>query len=360
MRWKQLIWVSLFVLAIAVASYEAIEDSLNLNLFTRAPSADIAQMADATDMTALAKRVFYRQKPRVEPQSEFFKHCKVPDQTIMLGCYVRRGTNSNIVIQQVTDSRMDGMMEVTAAHEMLHAAYDRFTQAKKDELSPHLEQAAKRVKDKRLISVLKDYKAKDLDLYYNELHSHLGTELDDLGNSKLDTHYRRYFTDRRQVLALARQSVSSIKAIDDKTDELKPQIDQLEKELKVMESQLNQSEAGIKDSHRNLEALEAQLNATKQSAEAAIQQGGGNAQQLIAQFNQEKSEFNRTVEIHNDNVQRQKDNVANFNDRFKLYETKIDEYNKAAKEGRAILEPLKGRTIANDSETQLKDFLTKP
>jgi chromosome segregation ATPase len=310
-------------------------------------------------MTALAKRTFYRQKPQIKPQKEFFQHCKVPDQTIMLGCYVRRGTNSNIVIQQVTDERMNGMMEVTAAHEMLHAAYDRFTQIKKDELSPHLVEAAKRVKDKRLLSVLKDYKAKDLDLYYNELHSHLGTELTDLGSPKLDKHYKRYFNDRRQVLALAQQSVSSIKAIDDKTDSLKPQIEALEKELKVMETQLNQSEADLKGSRQNLESLEANLNSTKQTAESAIQQGAGNVQQLIAQFEQQKSEFNRTVDIHNDNVQRQKDNVANFNDRFKLYEAKIDEYNKAAKEGRAILEPLKGRKMATDSETQLKDFLTQ-
>ena len=42
----------------------------------------------------------------------------------MLGCYI---LNKGIYVYDITDDRLAGVRQVTTAHEMLHAAYDRLS-----------------------------------------------------------------------------------------------------------------------------------------------------------------------------------------------------------------------------------------
>lgn len=78
----------------------------------------------------------------------------------MFGCYFTNGKSGKIAIQSVTDDRFQGVMEVTAAHEMLHAAYSRLSPSDRDKLTPQLKQAALQVQNDRLSSILKQYKQK--------------------------------------------------------------------------------------------------------------------------------------------------------------------------------------------------------
>lgn len=339
-RVRQWLCVSLFAIALLFVNRDHLADWLDLE--PSPPSAAIEQLAQATHMTRSAQRLFYRQNPIIASQADFLKQCRVPDRGIMLGCYIRRGHQGKIVIQQVDDPRLKGMMEVTAAHEMLHAAYEAVNPQTRSRLTAPLYNTAKQVKEKRLASVLKGYKEKSAELYRNELHSHIGTEIIQL-NPELEHYYQRYFTDRQQVVTLAQQSSSSFRQLDAQAEALKPEIDQLEATLKQKEAKLTQAEAAIKRSHQTLNRLDRQLQQTKQQAETAFRQGAPDAYQLAAQFEQQKGEFNRNVDVHNAQARQHKQNITDFNAQVRTYKTKIKQYNQISRESRTILESLKAK-----------------
>ncbi len=338
-RFRPVWFVGLLIIPLLlVANQQLLTEWLD---FAPPPSSPaIQRLAEQSLMTPAGQRLFYRQYPTIESKATFLEQCKVPDKSIMLGCFVRRGRTGKIVVQQVTDPRLKGTMEVTAAHEMLHAAYERLSQVQREDLGKRLTKAAKRVEDTRLKSVLDDYQARDLALYHNELHSHLGTELSNLGDTKLEQHYQHYFSDRSRLVALAKRSGSVLKQLDDQAAQLKPQIEQLEAELQQLEPQIKRSEAGLKASQQNLAQLEAELSATKQSAEAAFRAQDLQAYQLAGQFEQQKAEFNQQVGQHNDRAEIQQNRITSFNAKVKDYKKLISEYNKVARESHNILDSL--------------------
>jgi hypothetical protein len=333
------VWLLGFLIPIILISRQPwFEDWLDLAAAPTDPA--IQQLAQKSLMTPIAERLFYRQRPTIESKETFLEQCKVPDKSIMLGCFVRRGRTGKIVIQNVTDPRLKGTMEVTAAHEMLHAAYERLNERERYDLTPRLVKAANRIRDPRLQAVLDDYAAKNRELYHNELHSHLGTELANFNDTKLEQHYQRYFRDRQQVVTLAEKSGAVIKKLDDEADILKPQIVQLEAELKQIEPQIKVSEADLKASQQNLESLESTLLTTKADAEAAFAANSPQSIQLVAQFDQQKAQFNQAVDQHNDRAEIQRNRIANFNADVKAYKALIAKYNKVARESHSILDSL--------------------
>ncbi len=339
MRFRPVWLAGLFILIVIVARSSSWFDAV---LDFAQPAADpvIQQLAQKSLMTPMGARLFYRQRPTIESKGTFLEQCQVPDRSIMLGCFVQRGHSGKIVIQNVTDPRLKGTMEVTAAHEMLHAAYERLSRSERQDLIQRLTKAASRVQDPRLKVVLDDYAAKNRDRYHNELHSHLGTELANFGDPKLDQYYQRYFTDRPRLVALAQRSGAVLKQLDDQADALKPQITQLEAELKQLEPQIKSSEAELKTSGQNLEQLEATLIATKADAEAAFERESAQAYGLVAQFEQQQAQFNQAVNQHNDRAEIQRNRVANFNANVKAYKALIGKYNKVARESHSILDSL--------------------
>jgi cell division protein FtsB len=106
----------------------------------------------------------------------------------------------------VTDARLDGLEEVVASHEMLHAAWDRMSVGERDALGPLLDaEAAKRTDDKDLTDKLAFYASTEPGERLNELHSILGTEYGSL-SPELEKHYSLYFSDRAVVVGLHEKS----------------------------------------------------------------------------------------------------------------------------------------------------------
>jgi chromosome segregation ATPase len=318
-----------------------------LPLWLRPPTPEIVQLTTATTMTPEAQKLFYRQDPTIEPKATFAQSCsKVNhgnDELVALGCFrsMTRGgqvVSGKISIQSIADSRFQGIMEVTAAHEMLHAVYVRLSPSEQAELAPRLAKAALRVKDNRLASVLKQYKNKDLQLYYNELHSHLGTELADLGDEALEKHYRRYFTNRQQVVALATQSQTAFRELDDKAQTLKAKIDQLEINLKAAKQSLQESEQSLESGQNRLDSLKSSLMSLKAQAESS---SGSDFNSLAQQFESSKANFNVQVGDYNAQVQQHQGEVDAFNEQLDVYKKTVADYNAIAKEERSLLSELR-------------------
>jgi hypothetical protein len=182
-------------------------------------SEDVAAIAAATGMSAEGELVYRASRPAVEDQDEFTQHCALEGGAV-LGCYAA-GT---IYVYDVTDERLAGTVEVTAAHEMLHAAYERLPAAERDDVDAL-------VADYVATIAADDPIYQDLALYApeqlaDEWHSRLGTEFAELPEP-LERHYARWFDDRGKVLALHEQANAAFRALQEQIDALVAEVDAL-------------------------------------------------------------------------------------------------------------------------------------
>ena len=319
------------LLVLLLPGCSIIEDQLNL--VPKAPSAEVKQLAQSTTMTPLAQRLFYRQQPTLEPPSMFWEQCKVPHGNIVLGCYIeeKKGAfrkRSKIVIQNVIDPKFSGTMEVTAAHEMLHAAYARLEKQQREEIFQQLHAARQQVENPRLLNLLANYETQGKDRYGHELYAHLGTELEDLGNPALEEHYKQYFRDRQKVVTFATESVRVVAKFEKQADDLEVKIGQLEQQLvkshqglQKIESRINQLSAKLQQQQQKLQRTQASVNSAPSQAKA---------NHLVAKVKREQSAYNRQVKNYNHQVKQQKKSIARFNQLVKDYRQKVEAYNQLA------------------------------
>ena len=339
----QLRSVLLFLFALWLIRFGLPYLTEELPLLFSPPSTEITRLTIATAMTPEATRLFYRQTPAIEPKPVFAQSCSkinhAAEELVALGCF-RSSTQSGriisgkIYIQSITDARFDGIMEVTAAHEMLHAVYVRLSRPEQQDLGDRLEEAALRVKDTRLAGVLKRYKETDRELYRNELHSHLGTELGDLGDEVLEKHYRRYFTDRNQVILLAKKSQTSFRQLDNKAQTLKTELDRLEADLKADKQSIKNADQALLATQQSIDSLKSSLMTLKNQADDS---SGANFTSLAQQFESTKSTYNIRVQDYNAQVQTHQSEVDKFNQKVDEYKQKVANYNAIAKEERSLL-----------------------
>lgn len=165
------------------------------------PSADIQRYAERASMTDEGRFLFYASRPIIAAGQEFDDACASRMEGVgILGCY--RPATQTIVLFDVTDDRLDGIEEVVAAHEMLHAVWDRMSTAERDALGPLLEaEAAKLADDPKFAETLAFYAETEPGERLNELHSIIGTEFAEV-SPELEAHYAEYFTDRSAVTTL--------------------------------------------------------------------------------------------------------------------------------------------------------------
>ena len=305
-------------------------------------SPEIEQLAIATSMTAEARQIFYKQNPQIASKQEFHRLCRGtnhnPEKTVLLGCFIHRGGQGNIFIQSVTDSRLQGTIEVVAAHEMLHAAYRNLSIEERKELAPKLQKAAESVTDSFLLPVIQEYEKGPTEIYFNELHSYLGTELKSLSNPELEAYYQKYFVDRQKVVALSTQSRRVLIQLESQADSLSTEIDRLETILQQEEQALKSLSNQLDQTSQYLEILKTNLIQTKGAAEQALRRGNSS---LVSQFEQQQAEYNSEVRYFNSSVEAHRERVDAFNRDFEIYKQKIETFNQLNQNKREILDTLK-------------------
>lgn len=202
------------------------------------PTAAIAALADRTTMTDTGKFYFYASKPVLENTQAFNRECERKEATsAILGCY----TGANIYLYDVTDEQLDGICEVTAAHETLHAAYDRLGQNEKEKLRPlFVAEYEKRVNDKDLDERMAFYDRNEAGEQDNELHSIIGTEFEDI-DPRLEEHYKKYFKDRQTIVKLYAKYREVFKQLQAKTEALAAQLTALSTEITASSREYNNS-----------------------------------------------------------------------------------------------------------------------
>jgi hypothetical protein len=227
-------------------------------VWTEPSSDEVAAIADATGMSERGRRVYLASTPEIESTESFNEHCAVEGQ-VVLGCYVDR----EIYLFAVTDERLAGTVESTAAHEMLHAAYERLSRAEREEVDALVADFVASIpEDHRVFADLEGYPAEALP---DEWHSRLGTEFADLPPA-LEAHYALYFDDRAKVLDLQERSIAAFV-------ELEAQIDALITEIDALDLALDARSAAYDAAFAALEADIASFNARADRPDGFASQG---------------------------------------------------------------------------------------
>ncbi len=193
----------------------------SVKAYQYAPSADMAHIRSDLRLTSKGSFYFNASEPVIEPASEFNQSCRQTQETNnpILGCY----DAERIYVFDVTNKKLAGIEQTTAAHELLHAAYGRLGSSDKAALDTELQKAYEQHKTPELIERMDYYKRTEPGEEMNELHSILGTEISDVGPI-LEDHYRQYFTDRSVITNFHNQYATIFSSVTNDIQRLSTQI----------------------------------------------------------------------------------------------------------------------------------------
>lgn len=270
---------------------QAIEDWWRLRDYT--PSQEVVALATDTKMTDFARRVFYVNHPSlVDDVKSFRESCPQSEQTIVLGCYLS-GQNG-ITVYEVKDERLANAPEVTAAHEMLHAAYDRLSDDERSRVNSLLNDYYKNsLNNERILDTIDLYKQIEPNDVVNEMHSIFGTEILSLP-TELEDYYKRYFTDRSLVAMLAA-------SYEKEFESRQTQIKDYENQLDDLRARILADERSLRNQLSDLEAERNRLDYLKDSGQteeynAAVP--GFNS--MVRSYNSGARDYNANVKAYND------------------------------------------------------------
>ncbi|MBH0131467.1 hypothetical protein I6E56_13990 [Salinibacterium sp. NK8237] len=281
------------------------------------PSASVQAYVASAGMSEEGEFLFYASQPTIQTNPLFNSTCSNVEENFgVLGCYFP--SSKSIFLYDVTDERLAGIEEVVAAHEMLHAAWDRLSSAEQDRLTPLLEAEAETMKDDpEFATTLEFYAKTEPGERANELHSIVGTEFADL-SPELEAHYAEYFTDRATVVALHEKSNAVF-------------TEQLEASAKLVD-QLDTLRESIDDAYASYNSGYDALNEDIDSFNFRADRGDFNTRDLQVSANNERSSLIERQDSLNslyDSIQADVDTYDGLVEQLEALNSTISELNQS-------------------------------
>lgn len=283
--------VSAALAATLIFHRQLIVDQLAVWQYT--PSEEIAVMTDRTAMSGRGEFLFYASQPSVEGTQAFNDKCaRVEQSSAILGCYDGR----NIYIYDIKNAKLDGIREVTAAHEMLHAAYQRLNDSERGKIDALVEaEYAKLSGNKEFSERMAFYARTEPGERDNELHSIIGTEVTSI-SPELEQHYRMYFTDRSKVVALHTQYASVFYGLQARGQELSVELDALADSIEAASSAYNQATARL---NADIEGFNNRANSGNFSSQAQFNSERAALVARVADLESQRAAINANRERYN-------------------------------------------------------------
>ncbi len=268
------------------------------------PPASIQALATETTMNSSTRRLFYVQHPELSGRDSFNQNCgNISEVTIVLGCYI---SNQGIYVFNVDDDpRLNGVEQVTAAHELLHAAYDRLSDQEKARIDSLTQSAFQNLTDQRIIENIASYRQRDPSVVPNELHSILGTEVRNLP-PELEKYYAQYFDNRAQIVTFSENYEAELTSRRALADSLEAQINQLKQQIDQLEQDLSEEKA----------SLESQRSSVDTQSEVIV------FNNRVDKYNSSVTYLNTLINKHNDLVEQYKANALEQQQLFKALSSK--------------------------------------
>ncbi|MDB5160286.1 MAG: hypothetical protein JWO99_549 [Candidatus Saccharibacteria bacterium] len=294
--------ISIAILAAAgflLMNQQYVKDQITV--WSYKPDAKILSVESRIDFSSKGQFNFYATQPEVDGSDKFNADC--PRQEVgnpILGCYA----GGRIYVYDVTNAQLDGIEEVTAAHEMLHAVWERMSPIDQDRIGKLLQaEYAKLSDNKDLTDRMSYYQRTEPGQFVNELHSILGTEIGNL-SPELETYYKQYFNDRQKVVDLHSKYNSVFQNLKSESDSLYADLTTLGASI---ESRTAQYSADSKQLSADIESFNARANSGNFSS--------------ISQFNSERvSLLARTSALDAERASISAD-IDTYNAKYAQYQT---------------------------------------
>lgn len=258
------------------------------------PSSEMATFADRTGMNSGGKFAFYSSKPSLESSQDFNTKCDRKEvSTAILGCY----NGHAIYIYNVTNQQLDGIREVTAAHEMLHAAYDRLPDSERDRVNQLVEAEYESLKNRPdFAERMAFYERTEPGERDNELHSIIGTEVKGI-SVDLEAHYKKYFSDRAKVVALHGKYVAVFTDLQSRSNELSSQLTTLGEQIKSQTQLYNNEVSSLNGA---VQSFNARANSGSFSSEAAFNSERSALAARLDRLDTLRTQINTNVDSYNE------------------------------------------------------------
>lgn len=245
------------------------------------PPREITSLADETTLRQDWRRLFFVNRPEIAEAETFNTHCRKNEFTIVLGCYIS-GQNG-IYILDVTDERLEGIKQVTAAHEFLHAAYERLGRSERDRIDSLLTQTYVNLSgNTRVRETIEQYRRQDPSVVSNELHSILGTEVRDLP-AELEDYYSRYFADRHKIVEYSELYEQAF-------IERRNAVRDYDAQLQILKDEIEAMTDDAEDAEAELRAMRDEMNKLRSSGQTSEYNA------MVPGYNSRVNQYNRDID----------------------------------------------------------------
>lgn len=266
------------------------------------PTPQVAAIANELALTPTGRNIFYVSEPKLEDSAKTFPCKSGETNSVILGCF---GVSSawidkgQIYLLDVKSSVLEGVVQVTAAHEMLHAAYHRLNFLERGHIDSLVRaQYAKLQNDPILKEQMEYYHTNEPGQDVNELHSILGTTVEKL-DPELEEYYSRYFTDRSKVVSYYQQYFTALHHNDEKIAALKTK---LETEATALSVDTARYETDLSQLNADIASFNSRANSGGFSSQSAFTAARVALMARVATMNVRSESLNARVAAYNADV----------------------------------------------------------
>lgn len=187
-----------------------------------APTEEVAELEEALDLTWRGQLIWAAVNPTLEEAEAFNEYCDSHDAEVsVLGCYAP--SEDKVYIYLITDETLKDANKSTAAHELLHAAWDRMTELEQVEVRGWLDELYESDREwfDEELSTYED------DEWTEEMYTRAATKRRELP-AELEEHYGKYFEDRAQVVQYYENYQEPLNELNAELDERWAELDELD------------------------------------------------------------------------------------------------------------------------------------
>ena len=261
------------------------------------PSPEIARVSERLQYSGYGQTLFYASDPQIEDQTTLNESCLSTERTAaMLGCYYLR----KIHLFDIKNPELDGAVEVTAAHEMLHAAYDRLNFFERQRVDALISEQYQLIKDEPYIKQLMEYYTKaEPGSDMNELHSIIGTTTAEISD-ELERYYGQYFKDRQIIVAMNTRYNQIFRSVEAEANQLAERINS---EAERIQYDLEAYDAARKQLEQDISSFNERASGGGFGSQGAFVTARGALVARINQLNGERDAINARVDAYNRDVE---------------------------------------------------------
>ena len=305
-RHKLVVTIISFIIAVGIVYFfipsPALIFSDLMRNWTTTPSPSIEQLVMNLRLTSRGKFIFGAVDPQLEEKTVFNSACPAAEEDASsLGCY--DPNTQKIHIYNVESEELAGEIEATAAHELLHAAWERLSVFERMQIEPLLYEVYNSAEHHdQLAKSTQNYRSEDLS---TELHSQIAERIKDLPPA-LENYYAKYFEDQNLIASYFEKYSSVFDKIMDGASNL---LTEIEAGRQALEQKANEYTAWLEDYNTRVQ----NFNSCARDPECSLVNFESRRDELISEgrridaaadaYEADRTALNAKIDEYNSNVE---------------------------------------------------------